>query len=184
MNRICHSSSARLVETCNAGGLIALALLMRALSCSAQNMAQNPGFESGTSGWFNWGPVTFTSATTLPHTGSRSALVQNRTDTWNGVAQSLLGVLLPGDTNRISAWVRLVSGNNQPVRLTMQKTDGGGTTYQTVAGGTVSSTNWTQLIGSYTLNVSGTLTNLNLYIEGPAAGVSFYADDFLVEVYN
>jgi Carbohydrate binding domain len=127
MNRIRHSSSARPVETCNAGGLVTLALLMLALPCSAQNMAQNPGFESGTSGWFNWGPVTFTSATALPHTGSRSALVQNRTGTWNGVAQSLLGVLQPTNTYRISAWVRLVSGSSQPVLLTIQKVDSSAT---------------------------------------------------------
>lgn len=150
----------------------------------AQNLAQNPGFESGTTGWSAWGPANFTSPTAQPRTGSRSALVQNRTNPWNGVAQSVTGVLQPTNSYRISAWVRLVSGNNQPVLLTMQKLDGNGTTYANVATVTASATNWTQLTGYYTLNVSGTLTNLNLYMEGPAAGVSFYADDFLVELYD
>jgi endo-1,4-beta-xylanase len=158
--------------------------MMGILSCTAQNLVLNPGFESGTASWFAWGPPTFTSSTALPRTGSRSALVQNRTDAWNGVAQSVMGLLQPTNTYRISAWVRLLSGGSQPVLLTMHKVDANGTTYTTVASGTANSTGWTQLIGGYTLNVSGTLTNLNLYMEGPAAGVSFYADDFVVELYD
>jgi GH35 family endo-1,4-beta-xylanase len=151
---------------------------------AAQNLAQNPGFESGTSGWFGFGPVTFTAPTTLPHTGARSAFVQNRTDTWNGVAQSLLGVLQNNNNYRISTWVRLANSASQSVLLTIQKTDGGGTTYTAIASGTANSNNWTQLNGSYTLNVSGSLSQLTLYLEGPAAGVDVYADDFDVELYD
>jgi GH35 family endo-1,4-beta-xylanase len=80
--------------------------------------------------------------------------------------------------------VRLVSGGNQPVQLTIQKNDGGGTTYAAVASGTANATGWTQLSGGYTLAVNGTLTALNLYLEGPAAGVDFHADDFIVEPYD
>lgn len=160
---------------------VALILLLSACGLAAQNLIQNPGFESGTTGWFGWGPVTFTSSTSQPHTGSRSASVQNRTNTWHGVAQSLLGDLQPTHSYRVSAWVRLAGGNNEPVRLTVQKVDSGGTSYQWVATGTAQSTSWTQLIGGYTLDVNGTLSNLNLYVEGPAAGIDFYADDFVVE---
>jgi GH35 family endo-1,4-beta-xylanase len=49
---------------------------------------------------------------------------------------------------------------------------------------TASSNGWTQLIGVYTLTVSGTLSTLTLYMEGPAAGVDFYADDFVVQANN
>lgn len=150
----------------------------------AQNLLQNPGFESGTTSWFGWGPVSLSSSTAQPRTGSRSALVTNRTDAWNGVAQSVLGILQPTNTYRISAWVRLVSGGNQPVLLTLHKVDGSGTSYQTVASGTAQSGGWVQLSGGYTHSVNGTLTNLNLYLEGPAAGVDFYADDFVVEAYD
>jgi GH35 family endo-1,4-beta-xylanase len=166
---------------------VALGLWLAAVSAghvAAQNHVQNPGFESGATGWSGWGNVTFTSSTAQPRTGSRSALVQNRTAPWNGVAQSLLGVLQPATNYRISAWARLAGGGNQPVQLTIQKTDGGGTTYAAVANGTANSSGWTQLSGGYTLTVNGTLTSLNLYVEGPAAGVSFYADDFVVEQYD
>src|SRR3954453_8484856 len=100
-----------------------VALAVLSFPAKAQtNLAQNPGFESGTSGWFGFGPVTFTAPTGQAHTGSRAALVQNRTDTWNGVAQSLVGVLQNSNTYRISAWVRLANSNAQPVRLTLQQT--------------------------------------------------------------
>src|ERR1051325_11263575 len=67
------------------------------------NLITNPGFEQNTTGWFGFGPVSFTATTMLAHSGARSALIQNRTDTWNGVAQSLAGVLQPGVTYQISA---------------------------------------------------------------------------------
>ena len=36
---------------------------------------------------------------------------------------------------------------------------------------------WTKLEGAYTVNVTGTLTELAIYFEGPAAGVNYYLDD-------
>jgi GH35 family endo-1,4-beta-xylanase len=150
-------------------------------SALGQNLVQNPGFEAGTTGWFDWGPVTLTASTAQPHSGLRSASVENRTETWHGVAQSLLGDLQPTRTYRLSAWVRLANGADEPIRLTMQKVDDGGTDYQWVATGTAQSSGWTQLLGGYTLVVDGTLSNLNLYVEGPAAGIDFYVDDFVVE---
>src|SRR5215813_5367471 len=71
------------------------------------NLLSNPGFEQNTTGWFGFGPVSFTTTTTLAHSGARSAFIQNRTDTWNGVAQSLAGVLQPNISYQVSAWVRL-----------------------------------------------------------------------------
>ena len=164
--------------------LAGVAIALSLPAALAQNVLQNPGFESGTTGWSGWGPVSFSSSTTQFHAGSRSALIQNRTATWNGISQSLLGVVQPGTNYRISAWVRLVSGGNQPVQLTIQKVDGGGTSYAAVANGTANSTGWTLLSGGYTLTVNGNLTSLTFYVEGPAAGVSFYADDFVVEPYD
>ena len=40
-----------------------------------------------------------------------------------------------------------------------------------VVSGIGQSASWVQLTGGYTHVVSGTLSNLNFYIEGPAAGV-------------
>ena len=166
------------------GCALGVALSIAVPAGFAQNLAQNPGFESGTAGWFGFGSVNFTSSTNLPRTGSRSAFVQNRTQPWNGVAQSVAGVLQPGNTYRISAWVRLANSDSQPVSLTIVKNDGSGTTYAGVANGTATTANWTLLTGGYTHTVNGTLTNMNLYVEGPVAGVNFFADDFTVEPYD
>ena len=68
-------------------------------------------------------------STSTAHLGSRSAWIQNRTDTWNGVAQSMQGVLQTNFSYKISAWVRLANSPSQSVLLTIQKTDGSGTTY-------------------------------------------------------
>jgi endo-1,4-beta-xylanase len=161
--------------------LFGLPLIFSCLTCFSQsNVLSNPGFEQNTAGWFGFGPVSLTTVASPVHSGSLAARIQNRTDTWNGVAQSLLGVLQVNSTYTISAWVRIANSANQSVLLTIQKTDANGTTYQTVASGTASSNGWTQISGAYTLNVSGTLTGLTLYMEGPAAGVDFYADDFVV----
>ena len=149
--------------------------------CEAQNLAANPGFESGTSPWTGFG-ATLTAPTTMTHSGSHSGYVTGRnTGTWNGVAQSFLGVMQSGVTYSISAWVRLDNGSNQPVMLTIAQTDGNGTTYHNVASGTANSNGWTQLNGNFALAVSGTLTGLLLYMEGPATNVNFYTDDFDVE---
>jgi len=81
----------------------------------AQNLVTNPGFESGnTSGWFAFGPPTLSVQTGQVHSGSYACLVTNRTSTWNGIAQSLVGVLQAGQNYDVSAWVRLVRAANQP----------------------------------------------------------------------
>jgi GH35 family endo-1,4-beta-xylanase len=161
-----------------------LCFLLAYPASGQSNLAQNPGFESGTSGWFAFGPVSISAPTGQSHSGTHACLVQNRTDTWNGVAQSMLGVLQNANTYRVTAWVKLANSNSQPVKLTLQQTDAAGTTYLTVASGTASSTDWIQLSGGVTVNLSGSATALNLYLEGPAAGVGYYADDFDIELYD
>jgi glucuronoarabinoxylan endo-1,4-beta-xylanase len=159
-------------------------LLVVVSSCGvslAQNLAQNPGFETGnTSGWTKMGAVTISAQSAEVHSGNYAALVQGRTATWNGIAQSLLGVVQPGQPYNISVWVRLVSGS-ATCRLTIKKTEGTTTTYANVNTTTASSANWTQLSGQYTLTASGTVTDLTLYIEPQDATSSYYADDLLVQ---
>lgn len=149
---------------------------------TAQNLAINPGFETGnTTGWIAFGAPSIAAQSSQVHSGNYAAMVQNRTATWNGIAQSFQTVLQPGGTYQISAWVRLVVGVDQTVQLTMQRTDGGGTAYTLVASGNVSASGWTRLSGQYTLSVSGSLTALNLYAEVPSsASASYYLDDLEV----
>ena len=160
-----------------------LPLLLAIFSVSGQaqttNFLTNPGFETGnTTGWFAFGSPTLMVESTQVHSGSYACAVTGRTATYMGIAQSLAGVLSSGQTYNVSAWVRLVSGGNQNMQLTMQKTDGSGTGYTLIISNSVSSSSWTQLSGTYTYNPSGTVSALNFYAEVPTStNASYYIDD-------
>src|SRR5579859_764574 len=161
-----------------AAGLV-IAFVLQAGTAAAQNLVTNPGFETGnTSGWFAFGTPTISVETSQVHAGTYAAQVSGRTATYMGIAQSFAGVLQSGQTYNVSAWVRLVSGGSQTMHLTMQKTDGGGTSYAQIASGSVSATAWTQLSGQYTYNPSGTVSALNFYAEvTSSSNASYYLDD-------
>ena len=159
---------------------LVIGFVLQAGMVSAQNLVTNPGFETGdTTGWFAFGPPTISVETSQVHSGNYACLVTNRTSNWNGIAQSFVGVLQPGLTyTNVSAWVRLVSGGNQTMQLTMQKVDGSGTSYAAIASGSVSSSGWTQLSGQYLYSPSGNVTALNFYAEMPSSSTnSYYIDD-------
>jgi hypothetical protein len=59
----------------------------------------------------------------------------------------------------------------------MRQIDSSGTNYIPIMWSTGNNNSWTCLSNNFTLNVSGTLTGLDLYFEGPASGVNFYVDD-------
>ena len=124
------------------GLLLLVWLAISSVSGQAQttNLLTNPGFETGnTTGWFAFGSPTLSVETSQVHSGTYAAQVTNRTATYMGIAQSFAGVLQSGQTYDVSAWVRLVNGGNQTMQLTMQKTDGSGTSYALIASGSVSS---------------------------------------------
>lgn len=159
---------------------IFLVLLLCGGRLSAQNLFTNPGFESGTTGWSGNSSATFSSSTAKFHTGTRAAYLTNRTATWNGIVQSVAGVLQNTNNYYVSAWVLIDNATNQSVNLTLQKTDASGLSYTHIAACTGNSNTWTQMTGNFTLNIVGVLTNLTIYIEGPGSNVSFYADDFVL----
>jgi GH35 family endo-1,4-beta-xylanase len=147
----------------------------------AQNLFTNPGFESGTTGWTGNSSATLSSVTNQSHSGARSAYLANRTATWNGIVQNVAGVLQNSNTYAVGAWVRMENATNQPVRITLQKTDASGLSYTPVASTTVVAANtWTPLSGGFTLSVAAPLTNLTLYLEGPASNVNCYADELFL----
>jgi endo-1,4-beta-xylanase len=153
------------------------------------NLLVNPGFESGINGWFPYpygydsayGVIAATSdlGSTNVHSGSNAVYVSRRAFPYEGVGQSLLDTIMPFKTYGISAWVCIEGVSNQPVQLTMREISvAGGTTWSLITKGTNSSTRWYQLAGTYMLTHS--VGDLTLYLEGPAPGVNFYADDFVV----
>ncbi|MBN1392718.1 MAG: endo-1,4-beta-xylanase [Sedimentisphaerales bacterium] len=143
---------------------------------AGENLVVNPGFESGTTGWYGSG-CSFAVSDTVYRSGSQSGYAYDRTDTWNSISQSMLNKMQPGKTYHISGWMKIEGVSSSGINVTVGKTDDSGTTYTWVGWTTGYDDSWTYLSGSYTLNVTGTLTNLFLYFEGPPADVNYYLDD-------
>ena len=165
---------------------LVIGLILQGGTAAAQNLATNPGFETGsTTGWFIWGPCTLSVETYQVNSGNYACEVSGRTDTWNGIAQSLLGVLQPSQTYNFSVWLRLASGSSQTMALTLQQVDGSGTSYTWIASGSVSTNGWIQFAGQYAFNPSGTVSALNLYAEVPSSSnAAYFIDDLVVQPLN
>jgi glucuronoarabinoxylan endo-1,4-beta-xylanase len=159
-----------------------IALVLQAGLAAAQmqtNLLTNPAFETGnTTGWQPFGSPTLTAENAQVHSGNFACSVTGRTATYMGISQSMLGLLQAGQTNGVSAWVRLNGGTNETMQLTVQKTDGGTTGYTLIASGTVTSSAWTQLTGTYTYSPTSSVTTLIFYVEVPSnATNSYFIDD-------
>jgi len=152
--------------------------LSRGLLYGDANVLLNPGFEDGTAEWAARS-CTFSTVTSPVHSGSRSGRATNRTDTWQGIQQNMLDKMVIGGTYRISGWVR-ISSSSDTVKVSIQKTVNGVTTYANVDTATANNSEWVEVSGYYTLTASGTLTDLWVYFEGPASGVTLYVDDAVV----
>nr|WP_255570352.1 carbohydrate binding domain-containing protein [Cohnella sp. CFH 77786] len=145
-------------------------------------MITNPGLETGnTAGWAVNGAGSIAVSTAQKRSGAYSLLSTGRTATWNGPIQNITSKVQSGRTYTCSGWVRLDNAASSSVIMTIKKVDGSGTSYTNVAAGTGSNSSWVQLSGNYTLNVTGTLTELSIYFEGPNSGTNFYIDDVSVQ---
>jgi hypothetical protein len=148
-------------------------------ACDPSNRLVNPGFESGTAGWTTWGASLSTSGF-IVRSGAGSGRTSNRTSSWQGPVQSLIGKVTSGITYRAEAWGRVSGSSNQPLALTLKsKCAGVSPNYVQLASGTSASSSWKQLSGTFT--VPGcSLEELSLYLEGPSPGITLYADDVSV----
>jgi hypothetical protein len=143
------------------------------------NLLKNPGFENGTEGWSDRS-CKIEVVTTPVHSGAKSVKVSGRTQTWQGIKQSLLGKVTNGQTYKVSAWVRLDNSEADTVTLSIEQADDNGTKYKNVTREAVGSVEWVQLSGDFKLDASGTLQTLDVYFEGPAVDANFFVDDVVV----
>jgi endo-1,4-beta-xylanase len=137
-------------------------------------------FEGGTAqGWFpRISSEQLTVTTADAHSGQRSLLTTNRTATFAGPAINALGKMTKGKKYALSVWVKLAPGE-LPVdmRLSVERRTAGTPSFQTIgAGSGVSSGQWVQLAGTFTLAVD--IDFLTVYVETSTGTASFYIDDF------
>jgi endo-1,4-beta-xylanase len=139
------------------------------------NVIANPDFEAGTAGWVAWGGASITATALQAHGGVQSGLVSARTATWQGPVYNLLPVVTTGASYRLGASVRVDSAS-EPAHLVVKSVCNGAESFSRVATGTATNTGWVDIAGSYQVQPCA-LTELSLYVEGPAAGVNVYIDD-------
>ncbi len=145
------------------------------------NLVQNPGFESGTAHWKDTKGV-LEVTTALARSGGASALVSERSAPYSGPIQQLpLQAVRAASHFSCSAWVRIVSGPAQPVQITIRYDDEGGTHYVTGARGRAADDRWTELSGNFEIHPVGSLSFVDLFLEGPLPGVDFLVDDVAVQ---
>ncbi|MCL6590516.1 MAG: endo-1,4-beta-xylanase [Firmicutes bacterium] len=145
------------------------------------NICINPDFETGTTdGWYPYESCTIGVSAAQKHGGNYSALITSRTQTWHGLTQNMLDKLGVNKAYLFSGWVRLDNSASDTVKLTMKKIDNGTTTYDTITTATVTNTAWMKITGVYTIKGTN-ITTLEMYFEGPVAGVNFYVDDVSIE---
>jgi len=143
------------------------------------NILVNPGFESGTDGWAGRScPIE--PVKSIVHSGSGSAKALGREANWQGIRQSVYDTMTDGATYKISGWVRLDNAPSAQVLLSVEQQDDGGTNYHNIDTVTATDSDWVQLSGEFTLNVTGGLAVLDVYFDGPEPSVNFYVDDVVV----
>ena len=155
--------------------LLLLSFLMSARGQAVENLLVNPGFEEGTLGWSDRGGTFSTS--TESRSGGYSGYATNRNFYWDGIKQSVLGKMIPGETYTISAWMKLEGSSIDQIIATIEQRDDRGVSYTRVDQTNGYDNQWTHLSGRFTLEAVGILTTLDIYFEGPAPEVNFYLDD-------
>lgn len=162
-------------------------LLAGAARLNAQTVATY-SFEDGTAdGWMSFnGASTPTATNAAAYAGSYSLLTSTSSTGQGGPSISLNGILTPGATYSITAYVELTSGESASnVDFTIKRSDAscsGGTCYDTVGSYEVPVTDsgWVQIGGTYT--ASATETGLTLYAQliGASTAQSFYLDNVVI----
>lgn len=142
------------------------------------NIITNSDFESDTFGWYGFGDATIVASTAQANSGSKSGYVSNRLQSWQGPATSLFLDAEAGAQYQMLAWVRLESGT-APINATLQVSCPAGEEYITVATTNATASGWSVVSGTFTVPQCD-FSGLNLYFEGPAAGVNFFLDDVYV----
>ncbi|WP_022868961.1 endo-1,4-beta-xylanase [Schaalia vaccimaxillae] len=136
----------------------------------------NTTFEDGTTGpWNARGSASLKVSAQAARTGERGLVVSGRTANWHGVEMPIIGNLIPGQSYRVSGWVRLAPGT--PATDVFITAGENNENYVRVA--QVSANDgWMELSGTYTVGAG--VTSGSLYFEAASETASFDLDDVRV----
>lgn len=151
---------------------------------AANNLLDNGSFEAGTSGWSAVFGGVLSASSLHAHSGSQSARVTERTETYHGVHYDVAGVVQLGATYLVSAFALLDGAASDTVRLTARfRCEGQADQYRQIDSATGNDSSWTELSGQLAIPSAFecAVTSVLVYVEGPAAGVDLYVDDVHME---
>jgi endo-1,4-beta-xylanase len=141
------------------------------------NLVANPSFESSLDGWTTWGGTLSRSSATA-HQGAQSALHTGRTADWQGPVYSLTALAQTGYSYTASAWAQIATAD--PLNLTAKIVCDGAEQYVNLASLSGVPGQWVFLSGILSVPQCTTLGELDLYVNGPPAGVDLLVDDVFV----
>ncbi|MBP9664876.1 MAG: endo-1,4-beta-xylanase [Pyrinomonadaceae bacterium] len=137
-------------------------------------------FETNTAeGWLpRIGPETVAPTSADKHSGNFSLLTTGRQQPFFGCKINVTNQMATGSRYQISVWAKLAPGSAATnLRINLQRTLGGNTTYHGVTGN-VAVTDGAWVLLSSTYNYALAHDTLWLYVESDAGTPSFYIDDF------
>ncbi|HET9345402.1 MAG TPA: endo-1,4-beta-xylanase [Candidatus Limnocylindrales bacterium] len=143
-------------------------------------------FESGLDGWVPRGDAqgdpTVSLTTDESHSPTHAALVSDRTSQGDGIGHDVTGVMNPGTTYVITAWVKFAAGNpTDTLWLSMRRTNDGSDAFDTLGQFTaVSGTTFVEVSATYAM---GEADSAFLYFESrwpDGTSAPFLVDDITV----
>jgi endo-1,4-beta-xylanase len=147
------------------------------------NSGISTSFEDGTlDGWSSRAGSVLGNTTADAHGGTHSLLTTNRTAAFDGPQISVSNKMYNGSQYSVSVWVKLgpSATQNDTVRLSLQTTLAGTTSFHTVVNNTpVALGSWVQLtIPQYSMAFAYDPGQAFLYVETNSGTQDFYIDDF------
>ncbi|MBV9225939.1 MAG: endo-1,4-beta-xylanase, partial [Acidobacteriaceae bacterium] len=138
--------------------------------------------DGGLDGWSSRAGCSLVNTTEDAHSGTHSLLVTGRTHAYDGPQISVSNKMYNGSTYSISVWVKLgpAATQSDTLRVSLQTTLSGSTTYHTVVGNTnVPLGTWVQLsIPRFQMAYPYDPNAAFLYVESNSGTQDFYLDDF------
>jgi endo-1,4-beta-xylanase len=147
----------------------------------------NTDFESGLDGWVlrqaDSTPATLVLTETESHSPTHAALVTDRDGQGDGIGRDVSGLMNPGTTYLITAWVKFAAGSPADMLwLSMRRTNGGADSYDTI--GQFANTpgdEWREVTATYQM---GAAESAFLYFETrwpDGTTAPFLVDDIVVQ---
>ena len=143
-------------------------------------------FEDGFDGWVPRGDAqgdpTVTLTTDESHSPTHAALVSDRTSQGDGIGHDVTGIMDPGTTYVITAWVKFAAGNpTDTLWLSMRRTNDGSDSFDTLGQFTsVSGTTFVEVNATYTM---GEADSAFIYFESrypDGTSAPFLVDDITI----